>query len=79
MSIEPKFLNIETRMANPTATSNSIAEYKKNVLVHLGDKWENATKKIDCVQHDFYRHKYTIIALYNTPRPQYKSIVERKM
>jgi hypothetical protein len=40
MSIEPKFLNIETRMANPTATSaaTAIEKRQKFVLVHLGDK-----------------------------------------
>jgi hypothetical protein len=40
MSIEPKFLNIETRMANPTATSAAAAREKRQkfVLVHLGDK-----------------------------------------
>jgi hypothetical protein len=41
MSIEPKFLNIETRMANPTATSaaaTAIEKKTKFVLVHLGDK-----------------------------------------
>jgi hypothetical protein len=40
MSIEPKFLKIETRIANPTATSAAATIEKKYkfVLVHPDDK-----------------------------------------
>jgi hypothetical protein len=77
MSIEPKFLNIETRMANPTATSAAAAieKRRKFVLVHLGRKCNKQRLTAFSIISDIN----TIIAFrHNTPKTPIQKKYRRK-
>ena len=85
MSIEPKFLNIETNIAKPTATSAAATAIEKNTKTCPCASWwyvEKATKSKFTAFNIISIDIKTIMAfrLYKTPNtPILKSITARNI